>query len=76
MQALRQHLALAHRVSFTSHHLEHMMTVSLNMLAQPVPDGEMAEGLDNGLDSLQPLEPPFRRSSGQMRPHTKRLGMC
>lgn len=64
MQALRQHLALAHRVSFTSHYLDHMMNITLNALAQPPPDGDLAEGLEDGLDSLQPLDPPFRRSSG------------
>ena len=66
MQALRQHLALAHRVSFTSHHLEHMMDVTLNVLAQPALDGDMADGLDDGLDNLQALEPPFRQSSGRI----------
>ena len=71
MQALRQHLALAHKVSFTSHHLEHVMTVTLNMLAQPVPDGDIAEGLDNGMDSLHSLEPPLRRLSGQTLPPHK-----
>ncbi len=65
MQALRQHLALAHRVSFTSHHLEAMMKVTLNTLAQPVSDAEAAEDRDTDVDSLHPLDPQFMRSSGQ-----------
>jgi len=65
MQALRQHLALAHRVSFTSHHLESMMKVTLNTLAQPMSAAEAAEDTDSGMDSLRPLDPPFQRSLGQ-----------
>ena len=65
MQALRQHLALAHRVSFTSHHLESVMKVTLNTLAQPVSATEEVEEVGDGMDSLPPLDPPLRRSSGQ-----------
>ncbi len=67
MQALRQHLALAHRVSFTSHHLEDMMKVTLNTLAQPMSAAEAAEETDSGMDilSMHPLDPPFQRSLGQ-----------
>lgn len=65
MQALRQHLALAHRISFTSHHLEHMMNVALDTLAQPVSEMDIADASGDGMDSLQPLDPPYTRSSGQ-----------
>ena len=64
MQALRQHLALAHRVSFSSHHLDHMMTVALDTLAQPLPDVDLADSLQDGMDGLQPLESTVARSSG------------
>ena len=67
MQALRQHLALAHRVSFTSHHLEAMVKVTLNTLAQPMTDGEVAEHTDIGTDTLPSLNPPFRHSLGEQQ---------
>ena len=67
MQALRQHLALAHRVSFTSRHLERMMNVTLDTLAQPASDMDMADASGNDMDSM---DPAFRRSSGQ------RLSWC
>ena len=62
MQALRQHLALAHRVSFTSRHLERMMNVTLDTLAQPGSDMDMA---DASGDDMASMDPAFRRSSGQ-----------
>lgn len=65
MQALRQHLALAHRVSFTSRHLEQMMNVTLDTLAQPAPDMHMADGSGDGIEFSQPLDPPHIRSSGK-----------
>lgn len=62
MQALRQHLALAHRVSFTSCHLEHMMNVTLDTLAQPTSEMDMIDGSGDGMDSV---DPPYQRASGQ-----------
>lgn len=65
MQALRQHLALAHRVSFTSHHLEQMMNVTLDTLAQPGSDMDMADGSGDGIEGSQPVDPPYRHSLGK-----------
>ena len=62
MQALRQHLAMAHRMSFTSRYLEAMMKVTLSTLAQPLPEGEAAEDLYDGPDVF---EPPPRHSISQ-----------
>ena len=62
MQALRQHLALAHRVSFTSRHLEHIMNVALDTLVQPASDMDMADPCGDDMDSMDPVN---RRSSGQ-----------
>lgn len=65
MQALRQHLALAHRVSFTLRHLEQMMNVTLDTLAQPAPDMDMADGSGDVIEGSQPWDPPHIRSSGK-----------
>ena len=62
MQALRQHLALARRISFTSRHLEHMMNVALDTLVQPASDMDMADACGDDMDSMDPVN---RRSSGQ-----------
>lgn len=55
MHALRQHLALAHRISFTSHHLEDMMKVTLDTLGRAAADVNTAEQLSDDLGSTQML---------------------
>ena len=65
MQALRQHLALAHRVSFTSRHLEQMMNVTLDTLALPASDMDMDDGPGDGIEGSQPLDTPYIRSPGK-----------
>ena len=67
MQALRQHLALAHRVSFTSHHLEQMMNVTLDTLALPASDMDMDDGPGGGIEGSKPLDTPYIRSPGMTR---------
>lgn len=55
MHALRQHLALAHRISFTSHHLEGMMKVTLDTLGRAAADVNTAEELTDALGTTQAL---------------------
>ena len=55
MHALRQHLALAHRISFTSHHLEGMMKATLDTLGRAASSVNIADELYDGMGSTQKL---------------------
>ena len=57
MHALRQHLALAHRISFTSHYLEAVMKVTLDTLGRAAlpTDLEIAEDVGDGVSSAHAL---------------------
>ena len=68
MHALRQHLALAHRISFTSQHLEGMMKVTLDTLGRAALDVNTAEELNASMSTDQVMNPAAatsRRSPAQ-----------
>ena len=57
MHALRQHLALAHRISFTSQHLEGMMKVTLDTLGRAAANVNTAEELHDGMSTERAMNP-------------------